>query len=163
MPGALATPPPGDVKKEGKPLALPTAVLATPQVVSSTSGSSKVVKKNPAPITIDDNLRFLAVEKKVNGGSGSFAGTIKREANAVSTPMPSGVSQSIKTEIPANSKVPPKTPRSAASTLLMGDRPPGAIELPTCELSKKLQESVDKMLIEDQKRKQLDEEYPQMK
>ena len=26
MPGALATPPPGDVKKEGKPLALPTAV-----------------------------------------------------------------------------------------------------------------------------------------
>ena len=36
-----------------------------------------------------------------------------------------------------------------ASTLLTGDRPPGAIELPTCELSRKLQTCVDQMLIRD--------------
>ena len=73
------------------------------------AGSKAKSRKIQPQLAIDDNLRFLAVEKKVNGGSGSFAGTIKREANAVSTPMSSGVNQSIKTEIPANSKVPPKT------------------------------------------------------
>jgi hypothetical protein len=50
-----------------------------------------------------------------------------------------------------DTKLPPQTPKTTEknTTLLMGDRPPGAVELPSSTLSRLLQDSVDAMLKTD--------------
>jgi len=88
-------------------------------------------RKNTPTIPIDESMKVLPHNDKTLASSSSKTVPVATVAT------------------PSNSQIPPKTPKSAASTLLTGDRPPGAIELPSCELSRKLQDSVDQMLLKD--------------
>jgi hypothetical protein len=88
-------------------------------------------------------------------GPSPTAGTPRPDPKSEVAAGAAGRPPKIKTELEGAGAAPPpqtpKTEQAATTKLLMGERPPGAIELPTCALSLLLQDSVDDMLKQERR------------